>query len=55
VELLFRRPDTAAEEVREMADSVLRSIGVKWPGLNPDSSANLFYVTSSVPTRVVGR
>src|SRR5688572_27106528 len=32
VELQFRRPDTAAEEVREMADSVLRSIGLKWPG-----------------------
>lgn len=55
VELLFRRPDTTAEEVREMVDSVLRSMGVKWRGLNPDSSANLFYVTSSVPTRVVGR
>ena len=55
VELQFRRPDTAAEEVREMGDSVLRSIGIKSAGLNPDSSANLFYVTSSVPARVVGR
>ncbi|HEX7862323.1 MAG TPA: hypothetical protein VF773_18445 [Verrucomicrobiae bacterium] len=55
VELQFRRPDTAAEEVREMVDSVLHSMGIKWPGLNPDSRANLFSVTSSVPARVGGR
>jgi hypothetical protein len=49
LELHFRRQDTAIEEAREMLDSVLRSISIRWPGLNPDSSPNLFHITSSIP------
>ena len=51
VELIFRRQDTPAEEAREMLDSMLRSIGVRIPGLNPDSSANIFIITATIPTK----
>jgi hypothetical protein len=51
VELLFRRQDTPVEESREMLDSMLKSIHVKIPGLNPDSTANHFQITSSIPVR----
>jgi hypothetical protein len=49
VELIFRRQDTPAEEAREMLDSLLRSIGVRIPGLNPDSTANIFKITATIP------
>ena len=49
LELIFRRQDTPAEEVREIIDSVLKSIGLRVPGLNPDSSANIFKVSASMP------
>ena len=47
--LYFRRPDTATEEVREMLDSVLRSVGISIPGLNPDPIANIFSAPASIP------
>jgi hypothetical protein len=49
LEIIFRRQDTPAEEFREMVDSVLKSIGLRVPGLNPDSSANIFKVQASIP------
>jgi hypothetical protein len=49
VELCFRRRDTTAEEAREMLDSIFKSIGIRWPGLNPELSANLFTVTAAIP------
>jgi hypothetical protein len=49
VELLFRRQDTPVEEVREMLDSVLKSVRIDIQGLNQDSSANHFQVKSSIP------
>jgi hypothetical protein len=45
----FRRRDTSFEEGREMLDSVLRSVGIRIGGLNPDSSANEFQVTATIP------
>ncbi len=54
VELLFRRQDTPVEEVREMLDSVLKSVHVNIPGLNPDSTANHFQVTSTIPAKLKG-
>jgi hypothetical protein len=47
--LYFRRQDTIAEESREMLDSVLKSIGISIPGLNPDSLANIFSIPASFP------
>ena len=52
VELLFRRQDTPVEEAREMLDSILKSLRADLPGLNPDSTANIFQVTSSIPARI---
>jgi len=52
VELLFRRQDTPVEEAREMLDSVLKSIHVDIAGLNPDSTANNFQITSSIPPKL---
>lgn len=49
IELVFRRPDTAIEEGCEMLDSVLRSFGIRLPGLNPDSTANLFRIRTLIP------
>lgn len=49
IELVFRRPDTPLEETREWLDSVLRSFGIRLPGLNPDSTANLFRIETSIP------
>ena len=55
IELLFRRQDTPVEEAREMLDSVLRSLGIKVAGLNPDSSGNHFQITSTIPSSALKR
>jgi hypothetical protein len=52
VKLHFRRQDTPVEEARERLDSVLKTIRVRWPGLNPDSSANFFIVRAEIPSEV---
>jgi hypothetical protein len=44
----FRRQDTIFEEGREMLDSVLQSVGIAVPGLNPDSARNQFQVTAGL-------
>ena len=49
IEFHFRRQDTALEEAREMLDSVLQSIWISVPGLNPDSARNRFKIISEVP------
>jgi hypothetical protein len=49
LELIFRRQDTPAEEAREMLDSALNSLHIRIPGLNPDSSANIFKITAIIP------
>ena len=49
VELIFRRQDTPAEEAREMLDSVFKSIGLRIPSLNPDSTANIFKIKATIP------
>ena len=50
-EIVFslRRQDTALEEAREMLDSVLQSISISVPGLNPDSARNRFQIRAEVP------
>ena len=45
----FRRPDTKLEDLREGLDSMLRSIRIRIPGLNSDSSANEFEASAEVP------
>jgi hypothetical protein len=49
IEFHLRRQDTALEEGREMLDSVLRSVRISVPGLNPDSARNRFQIRSEVP------
>ena len=49
IEFRLRRQDTRLEEAREMLDSVLQSIGISVPGLNPDSARNRFQIRSEVP------
>jgi len=51
VEFYMRRQDTRFEEAREMLDSVLKSVRVTIPGLNPDSSLNRFQIKSTIPAQ----
>jgi hypothetical protein len=44
----LRRQDTSLEEAREMVDSVLRSMGISIPNLNPGSSRNEFQVETAI-------
>ena len=51
VEFYLRRQDTHFEEARELLDSVLQSVRIVVPGLNPDSSRNLFQIRSTIPAQ----
>ena len=51
VEFYLRRQDTRFEEAREMLDSVLQSVQIAIPSLNPDSSRNQFRISSTIPAQ----
>lgn len=44
----LRRQDTSFENFREGLDSVFGSIGVRLPGLNPDSSLSYFEIRTTI-------
>ena len=44
----LRRQDTSFENFREGLDSLLGSIGIRLPGLNPDSSLNYFEIRTTI-------
>jgi hypothetical protein len=49
VRFQFRRPDTKLEDLREGLDSLLRTIPIRVPGLNPDSPATEFEASAEIP------
>jgi len=51
VEFHLRRQDTHLEEAREMLDSVFQTVRITIPGLNPDSSRNLFRISATIPAQ----
>ena len=51
VEFHLRRQDTHLEEAREMLDSVFQTVRITIPGLNPDSSRNLFQISATIPAQ----